>query len=83
MLSYSYRGLGDYENALIIMNKAESLPQINSYYLSKIFISKGSLYLLSGKYAEAEKFYKKGLESAKQFGNRKEEAKAFINLGIT
>ncbi|MCK7526437.1 MAG: hypothetical protein MZV64_56975 [Ignavibacteriales bacterium] len=31
--------------------------------------------MLSGKYAEAEKFYKTGLESAKQFGNRSEEAK--------
>ena len=82
LLSYSYRGLGDYEKALITLNKSEGLPQTNSYYLSKVFISKGSLYLLSGNYAEAEKFYKIGLESAKQFGNRSEEAKAFINLGI-
>lgn len=82
LLSYSYRGLGDYETALSVLNKAESLLQKESYELSKVLISKGSLYLLSGNYDEAEKYYKKGLESAKLFGNRSEEAKAFINLGI-
>ncbi|MFZ1518377.1 MAG: CHAT domain-containing protein [Ignavibacteriaceae bacterium] len=82
LLSYSYRGLGDYENALMIMNQAESIAKDDSYNLSKILISKGSLYLLSGKYNEAEKYYLSGLEFSKRSGNKKEEAKALINLAI-
>lgn len=82
LLSYSYRGLGDYENALMILNESEELIKANDYSVSKIHISKGSLYLLSGKYDEAEKLYKAGLESAKKSGNKKEEAKALINLAI-
>ena len=82
LLSYSYRGIGDYESALSVMNQAESLLQKESYQVSKVLISKGSLYLLSGKYNEAEKLYNTGLESAKQSGNKKEEAKALINLAI-
>jgi CHAT domain-containing protein/Flp pilus assembly protein TadD len=82
LLSYCYRGLGDYENALIAMNKAERLLKKGSVELSKVFISKGSLYLLSGNYELAEKLYRKGLESAKQFEDRREEIKALINLAI-
>jgi len=82
LLSYSYRGIGDYENALMTMNKAESLLMNDDYVLSKVLISKGSLYLLSGKYDEAEMLYKSGFESAKKSGNKKEEAKALINLAI-
>jgi CHAT domain-containing protein/Flp pilus assembly protein TadD len=82
LLSYSYRGIGDYENALLVLNQAESLLQTESIQSVKVIISKGSLYLLSGKYDEAEKLYKVGLESAKQSENKKEEAKALINLAI-
>ena len=82
LLSYSYRGIGDYENALLVINKAENLIKNDNYILSEVLISKGSLFLLSGKYAEAEKMYKSGLESAKKSGNKKEEAKSLINLAI-
>lgn len=82
LLSYSYRGIGDYESALSVINQAESILRKENYELSKVLISKGSLYLLSGKYVEADKFYKAGLEASKVSGNRKEEAKALINLAI-
>lgn len=82
LLSYSYRGIGDYENALLVINKAENLIKNDNYILIEVLISKGSLFLLSGKYDEAEKMYKSGLESAKKSGNKKEEAKALINLAI-
>lgn len=82
LLSYSYRGIGDYENALSSINKAEVLVQTESNLASRVLISKGSLYYLSGKYDLAEKFYKSGMESAKLSGNKKEEANALINLAI-
>lgn len=82
LLSYSYRGIGDYENALLSMNKTGDFISANNYQLSKVLISKGSLFLLSGKYDEADKLYKAGLESAKVTNNKKEEAKALINLAI-
>lgn len=82
LLSYAYRGLGDYENALIILQKAESLIQKADNNISKVFISQGSLYLLSGRYDEAESMYKRGFESAKLFSDKREEIKALINLAI-
>ena len=82
LLSYSYRGIGDYESALSVLNQAQSLLQKESYELSKVLISKGSLYLLSGKYNEADKFYNSGLESAKVSGNKREVVKALVNLAI-
>jgi CHAT domain-containing protein/tetratricopeptide (TPR) repeat protein len=82
LLSYSYRGIGDYEGAISALNQSESLLPKESYELSKVLISKGSLYLLSGKYDEADKFYKSGLESAKLSGNKREVVKALVNLAI-
>ena len=82
LLSYAYRGLGDYENALIVMQKAESLIRKEDSNISKVLISKGSLYLLSGRYDEAESIYKKGFENSKLFSDKREELKALINLGI-
>lgn len=82
LLSYCYRGLGDYDTALQIMDKAEKLINKDNSILSKVYVSKGSLCLLSGKYDEAEKFYKKGLSSAKLIGDKREEVKALINLAI-
>ena len=82
LLSYSYRGLGDYETAVLVMKRAESLLNKNDKYFSKVLISQGSLYLLSGNYDEAEKFYNKGMESAKRFVDRREEIKSLINLAI-
>ena len=82
LLSYAYRGLGDYDNALLCMNKAENLVKSVNYDLCKVLISKGSLYLLSGRQDEAEKLYKEGMDAARLSGNTREEAKALINLAI-
>ncbi|HEX9251600.1 MAG TPA: CHAT domain-containing protein, partial [Ignavibacteriaceae bacterium] len=65
-----------------IMDKAEKLINKDNSILSKVYVSKGSLYLLSGMYDEAEKFYKKGFSSAKLTGDKREEIKALINLAI-
>src|SRR5574338_805844 len=80
LLSYSYRGLGDYENALSVLKKSESF--LSDKDKSRIYVSAGSLYLLSNQYNEAQNYYKKGFETAKAFGNRREEIKSLINLAI-
>ena len=67
LLSYCYRGLGHYDNALKIMDNAERLLKSDDVKLSKVYVSKGSLYLLSGNSDEAEKFYKKGFKYKKGF----------------
>ncbi|MEO8231848.1 MAG: CHAT domain-containing protein [Ignavibacteriota bacterium] len=82
LLSYSYRGLGDYETAVQVMKSAESLLNKDDKCFSKVLVSQGSLYLLSGKYDDAEKLYNKSLESAKRFGDSREEIKSLINLAI-
>jgi CHAT domain-containing protein/Flp pilus assembly protein TadD len=82
LLSYAYRGLGDYENALTVMRKAEGLLEKGSNRLSKVLISQGSLFLLSGNYDESDKLYRKGLKSSRLSGDRREEIKALINLAI-
>lgn len=82
LLSYSYRGNADYENALTSLNKAETLINQNNDQLVKVIIAKGSLYLLSGKYDEANKLYSRSLTLAQKLGNKKEEAKSLINLAI-
>ncbi|MBE0539134.1 MAG: CHAT domain-containing protein [Ignavibacterium sp.] len=80
LLSYSYRGMGDYEKALIVLKKSELL--LKNEDKSRVFVSEGSLYFLSNQYDEAEKFYIKGIESAKFWENKREEIKSLINLAI-
>jgi CHAT domain-containing protein/lipopolysaccharide biosynthesis regulator YciM len=82
LLSYSYRGLGDFDQALQTIQKAETLLNASDNNLAKVLVSKGSLFFLSGNYDEAEKLYQTGLEVAKNFGDKVEETKALINLAI-
>jgi len=82
LLSYCYRGLGDYENALLALNEIKALLNENDLRLSKVMIAEGSLFLLSGDYSNAAKIYRTGLQSAQKTGCKQEEIKANINLAI-
>lgn len=82
LLSNSYRAVGNYQDALTLLDSCLILyPDENPDYC-RIIISKGSLFLLSGKNEEAKKFYDEGYSRAKRSKNQKEEAKALINLAI-
>lgn len=82
LLSHSYRAIGDYQKALIIIDSLmNNYPKDKPEYC-RFIISKGSLFLLSGKNEEASKLYKSGYNIAVENKNQKEEAKALINLAI-
>lgn len=78
----SLRGLGNYEEAFNELNKSEKLSISDKYFLARIYNSQGSLLFLSGDIKKAEGFYKKANQTAKNEGNKEEEAKSLINLGI-
>lgn len=82
LLSYAYRGKGDFNYALVILESIKKKLNTNSINLDKILISQGSLYFLSGDYEKAEQFYHAGLNEAVKNQNSREQAKANINLGI-
>ncbi len=81
-LSFAYRGLSDYENALISLQKCKVHLNSSDKNLAKVLIAEGSLYLLSGDLERAEQLYKQGQTLAIKTGNQKDEAKALINLAI-
>ncbi len=82
LLSYAYRGKGDFNYALVILESIKKKLNTNSINLDKILISQGSLYFLSGDYEKAKQFYHAGLNEAVKNQNSREQAKANINLGI-
>lgn len=76
------RGQGNYENAFNELNEAEKLSGTDKGFLAKISNSKGSLLFLSGQTKKAEDFYKRALITARAAGDKVEESKALVNLGI-
>lgn len=82
LLSHCYRAIGDYQKALIFIDSCLNIYPKEKPDYCRIIISKGSLFLLSGKTEEANRLYKIGYDLATANNNRKEEAKALINLAI-
>ncbi len=76
------RGAGNYEKALEELNEAEKLSGINRGFQAKIQNSKGSLMFLSGQVKRADELYKRALQTARSGGDKEEEVKALVNLGI-
>jgi len=81
-ISYTYRNLGDYPKALKILHSAIRHSNNNPWLTAKLYPAEGSLYYLSGKYKEAENFYKKSYDIALKINDKQDEAKSLINLGI-
>lgn len=81
-LTSAYRGIGDYDQGLKEITKAESLADSNSFDLPKILNAKGSIYFLSGLYDQANEYYKKANLVAKKTGNVVEEIRSLANLAI-
>ncbi|MCB9260006.1 MAG: CHAT domain-containing protein [Ignavibacteriales bacterium] len=80
--SYCLRYLGDYQNALLELNKSEKLLDSNSFHLSQISNAKGSLYYLSDNYEKAKIFFQNANNHSKKFENNIEQIKSLINLAI-
>jgi CHAT domain-containing protein/lipopolysaccharide biosynthesis regulator YciM len=81
-LSYAYRYIGDYESALKALKTAVRSAVEDDKFLAKEYLAEGSLYFLSDRYDYAERIYNKGLLTAKKIGDKQNEAKALVNLGI-
>lgn len=82
LLSHSYRASGDYQKANTLLDSCLIIyPKDKPDYV-KVIISKGSIFLLSGKYDEAKKLYQSGYELALIKDNKKETIKALVNLAI-
>jgi len=81
-LTYAYRGLGNYEQGLEELIKAESFADSSSFYYPKIINAKGSLFYLSGEYDIAEHNYQTAYDHAVEKKNVVEEIKALTNLAI-
>jgi CHAT domain-containing protein/Flp pilus assembly protein TadD len=81
-LTYAYRSLGNYEQGLQELIKAEIFADSNSFYYSKIINAKGSLFYLSGEYDIADQNYQTAYDNAVEKKNVVEEIKALTNLAI-
>ena len=81
-LAYTNRYLGNSKAAFKYLNKAADLLVVNKYLSARIAIALGSLYYLSGDFAEAKTLYKKGAASAIKSGFNVELAKAKLNLAM-
>lgn len=82
LLSFAYRGLANYQKSFEALQKCKSKIDEIDLNMPKVLVAAGSLYLLSGDYENAEKTYEKGLHLADEYDNKKEKAKALINLAI-
>ncbi len=81
-LSYAYRNIGDYDNAIRILKNGVELFSNDKWFTTKVQLAQGSLFFLSGDYDNALKFYKEGLKFSLENSDKQNEAKSYINLGI-
>jgi CHAT domain-containing protein len=81
-IATAHRGLGDYDQGMKALTKAEILMDSSNSFLPKVLNSLGSLFYLSNKYEVAGQYYRKAYDKALQAGNVIEEIKALINLAI-
>lgn len=80
--SYGLRYLGDYQNALLELNKSEKIIDSTSKHFSQIQNAKGSLFYLSDNYEKAKRFFQNAKKHSKKFDNNIEYVKSLINLSI-
>ena len=81
-LSYTYRNLGNYVEALSAAENALRNAEGDQYFLTKTFIAVGSLYYLSGKYKSAEEYYMKANKLSQKINDKYDEAVSLVDLGI-
>ncbi|MBK8946362.1 MAG: CHAT domain-containing protein [Ignavibacteriae bacterium] len=81
-LSYTYRYLGDYQNAILKLKDAERIIDSTYFEYSAFLNAKGSLYYLSNNLDKAKTFYVYANIHSQKYGNNIENTKSLINLAI-
>ncbi len=81
-LSYSYRSLGDYNKALMLIKKAGDMASGDLYFLVKVYLAEGALYFLSGEYDLADSIYKKAFKLAQDNFMTENSGRSYVALGI-
>ncbi len=81
-LSYSYRSLGDYNKALMLIKRAIDISTDDSYFQVKAFLAEGALYFLSGEYDLADDIYRKAFKIAQDHHMMENSGFAYVALGI-
>ncbi len=81
-LSYSYRSLGDYNKALMLIKKAGNLTSGDFYFIVNIYLAEGALYFLSGEYDQADAIYKKAFKISRDNHMMENSGRAYVALGI-
>ncbi len=81
-LSYNYRNLGNYDEAMKILSGIGKDREIDDWEKAKILTAEGSLYYLSGKNTDALKLYNEGYKLSERIKDFQEETRALVNLGI-
>lgn len=81
-ISYTYRNLGNYTEGLKFINAAISSDKNDKFFLAEAYLTKGTLYYLSGKYQVTEEYYKKAYTLSKGTNNKLSLTRSLIDMGV-
>ncbi|MDR3610025.1 MAG: CHAT domain-containing protein [Ignavibacteriaceae bacterium] len=81
-VSVAYRNLGDYPQSIEALNKSIDNNVNDKSLNARIILARGSVYFLSGKTPEAEKYYNEALDASSSINDLQTKARALVNLAI-
>lgn len=82
-LSSIYATKGNYDTALLYLNKAQDMITIAGDTLKpEIFSNFANIYQMTGRYEQAEHYYNEAIQLSKKIGNKFAEAQTLTNLGV-
>lgn len=80
--SFAYRDLGNYPMALEVLKKSYDFNKSDKKLNARNLLAQGSIYYLSGKNNEAEKYYHDAFNTASSLIDLQTKSRAMVNLGI-
>ena len=82
-IAYCHSAMKKYDEALLIYSESEKIREDEGYEsdLGYTFLGKASVYELMGDDASAVGYYRKGLDTALRFGDRRLECHCLLGLG--
>jgi CHAT domain-containing protein/tetratricopeptide (TPR) repeat protein len=81
-ISFAYRDLGDYPKALDALKKSFQFNDYDKNLIARDLLAQGSIYFLSGKTQDAEKYYTSAFELASSIKDLQTKSRSMVNLGI-